>query len=239
MFRRRCHLEPERMRIFVYSVFILMSIAARALADSDPGPDQKTFSEDFHARLAAEWRWEREHPEAWRLTSGGLEIRIEPGNMWGSQNNARNVLIHPAPDPGVAPVEISVLVENNPSNQYEQVDLTWYFDDSNMVKIGEELVDGKLSIVMGREEQDHTRTIIIIPIDFTKVHLKLVVTGNQIEGFYSSPKDNQWHKAGQCDLPPHATKSPQISLQCYQGSEATEHWARITNFQIKSGKIRP
>ena len=225
------------MRIFTYSVLILIVIGADALADSDTARDQKPISDDFHARLAPEWRWEREHPEAWRLTAGGLEIRVEPGNMWGPQNNARNVLIHPAPDPALTLVEVSVLVENKPSNQYEQVDLTWYYNDSNMVKIGEELVDGKLSIVMGREEQDHTRTIIIIPIDFTKVHLKLAVTGNHIQGFFSNPKDDEWKRAGECDLPPHVNKPGQISLQCYQGSEDVEHWARITHFQIKTGKI--
>ena len=28
----------------------------------------------------------------------GLEIRIEPGNMWGPQNDARNVLVRAAPE---------------------------------------------------------------------------------------------------------------------------------------------
>ncbi len=192
-------------------------------------------SEDFHAKLAPEWKWEREHADAWRLTSRGLEILIEPGNMWGSQNDARNVLIHPAPDPVKEPVELSVLVENHPTNQYEQVDLTWFYNDSNMVKIGEELVDGKLSIVMGREENDRTKTINITPIDFNQVHLKLIVTGNQVEGFYRNPTQSEWRKAGQCEVPTHGAMPAQISLQCYQGKEGVEHWARITNFEIKSG----
>jgi len=48
--------------------------------------------------------------------------------------------------------------------QWEQVDLVLYYDDSNMVKVGLELVDGQLSIVMGREEKDATRTISITPV---------------------------------------------------------------------------
>ena len=223
--------------IFILSVLALAGVGQRSAAQADAGNDANTrrFAENFHARLAPEWHWEREHPEAWRLTSKGLEIRIEPGNMWGSQNDARNVLIHPAPNPAEGRIEISVLVENTPTNQYEQVDLTWFYDDSNMVKIGEELVDGKLSIVMGREEKDRTRTITIVPIDFTTVHLKLVVSGNQIEGFFRSSAENQWRKAGQCDLPVHDSKPGQISLQCYQGRADVEHWARITDFQIKTG----
>lgn len=33
-----------------------------------------------------------------------------------------------------------------------------------MAKLGQEMVDGKVSIVMGREEGDKTRTIVIIPL---------------------------------------------------------------------------
>jgi regulation of enolase protein 1 (concanavalin A-like superfamily) len=235
MFPARCFLETPAMRIILYFLLGFGSVSLRTYAGSDPAEATKplVLMESFHARLAPEWSWEREHPETWRLTSAGLEIRIEPGNMWGSQNNARNVLIHPAPDPAVAPVEVSVLVENRPINQYEQVDLVWYYDDSNMVKIGEELVDGTLTIVMGREEQDRTRTIIIIPIDFTQVQLRLIVTGNQIQGFFRHTNEDAWRKAGECDLPAQAAKPGQISLQCYQGKEGVEHWARITDFVLK------
>lgn len=45
------------------------------------------------------------------------------------------------------------------TGQWEQVDLCWYLDDSNMVKLGQEMVDGKLSIVMGREQADRARTV--------------------------------------------------------------------------------
>jgi len=65
-------------------------------------------------------------------------------------------------------------VEHKPTHQYEQADLVCYFDDSHMAKIGEELVDGKLSIVMGREENDKTRTIKIIPLEQTRVELRLL-----------------------------------------------------------------
>src|SRR5437870_8757255 len=96
--------------------------------------DEVLFRDDFKGKLGAGWSWVREHREAWRATERGLEVRIEPGNMWGPQNNARNVLTRPAPDPGTNQIEVSLYVENNPTGQYEQVDLVWYYDDSNMVK---------------------------------------------------------------------------------------------------------
>ena len=30
------------------------------------------------------------------VTAHGLEVRIEPGNMWGPQNDAKNLLVRPA-----------------------------------------------------------------------------------------------------------------------------------------------
>ena len=193
--------------------------------------DELLFQDDFKSKLAEGWQWRREHPQAWRVTERGLEVRIEPGNMWGPANNASNVLLRPAPESALREIEVSVIVEHRPTEQYEQVDLVWYFDDSHMVKIGEELVDGKLSIVMGREEKDRTRTLAIIPLNSFKVQLQLLVKTNRIRGRFRPDGPGEWRQAGECDLP--GSGPAKISLQCYQGPEKAEHWARITDFRIR------
>src|SRR6058998_2885161 len=104
--------------------------------------DQVLFQDDFKGALGEGWSWVREHRAAWRVKDGALQIRIEPGNMWGPANNASNVLVRPAPDIAGGQLEVSVSVEHRPTEQYEQADLVWYYDDSHMVKLGEELVDG-------------------------------------------------------------------------------------------------
>src|SRR6185503_17029090 len=109
-------------------------------ASSSSAEMQSLFQDDFKGKLGQGWSWIREHREAWRVGERGLEVRIQPGNMWGPQNDARNVLVRAAPDPAQGEIEVSVNVENKPTHQYEQVDLVWYFDDSNMVKLGLELV---------------------------------------------------------------------------------------------------
>ena len=152
--------------------------------------------------------------------------------MWGPQNDARNLLVRPAPDSMKGEIEVSVNVENTPSNQYEQVDLVWYYNDSNMVKLGEELVDGKLSVVMGREENDKTRTVAIIPLAATSVRLSLVAQGNQIRGRFRTPGAKEWSEAGQCSMPAPTNAAPKISFQFYQGSEKAAHWARVSEFRI-------
>jgi regulation of enolase protein 1 (concanavalin A-like superfamily) len=189
------------------------------------------FQDDFKGSLKPGWSWRREHREGWRITDHGLEIRLEPGNMWGPANNAKNVLVRPAPDPAQGKIEVSAMVENRPTEQYEQVDLVWYYDDGHMVKLGEELVDGKLSIVMGREEKDRTHTISITPLDVFAVQLRLTVEGNRIHGEFRKEGSEGWVKAGETDLP--VQGPPRISIQCYQGPAQTAHWAKIKEFQIR------
>jgi regulation of enolase protein 1 (concanavalin A-like superfamily) len=160
--------------------------------------------------------------------------------MWGGANNAKNLLVRQAPDPGKADVEVSVQIENRPTAQYEQVDLVWYYSDSFMVKLGQELVDGKLSVVMGREEDDRTRTIAIIPLDSFSVRLRLQVKDNQIHGQFRTPQAANWREVGACDLPLLKDVSPKLCLQFYQGPADAEHWALVNEFRVRSsGAQRP
>ena len=196
------------------------------------GLEESLFRDDFNGRLGEAWSWIREHREAWRVSERGLEVRVEPGNMWGPQNDARNVLVRPAPDPAQGEIEVSVNVENKPTRQYEQVDLVWYYDDRNMVKLGLELVDGKLSLVMGREENDRTRTVAVVPVESTSVRLRFFVKNDQIRGQFRATEAQDWREIGVCSLPAPANQKAKISLQFYQGLEKDGHWARMNRFQV-------
>src|SRR6478752_2503422 len=78
------------------------------------------FQDDFKDKLRPGWSWIREDKQSWRMTHRGLEVRIGPGNMWGPENSARNLLVRPAPDPTHTEIEVAVTVDNNPTSQYEQ-----------------------------------------------------------------------------------------------------------------------
>jgi hypothetical protein len=95
-------------------------------------------------------------------------------------------------------------------------------------------VDGKLSIVMGREQGDKTRTIAIIPLKSNSVRLRLAVKGNEIRGEFRPKDATEWKTAGHCDLPKMPDKKPRLSLQFYQGLPGVEHWARVTEFLVES-----
>ena len=216
-----------RMKVQPTSVVIALLAITPALAD------EVLFQDDFKAKLGEGWTWLREHREAWRASERGLEVRLEPGNMWGNANDAKNVLVRPAPDAAQDEIEITVTVENHPTAQYEQVDLVWYYDDGHMVKLGLELVDGKLSIVMGREENDRTRTVKIIPLDAFRVQLRLRVKDNAVRGQFRPAGSDTWQAVGECDLPAPAEAKPKISLQFYQGAPEVEHWARVSEFRVR------
>lgn len=193
------------------------------------------FKETFpDGRLSDGWRWIRGDPNSRRVRDGALEIRIEPGNMWGPSNDARNVLVRALPSaaPGTALI-LEATVENRPTHQYEQLDLVLYRDDSNMVKIGLELVDGQVSIVMGREENDRTRTIAIIPFDGDSATLRLRVDGQSVEGSFRPGPADEWTRAGQCAIPIAVNDVPlHLALQAYQGPPDDEHWGRISGIRI-------
>lgn len=211
---------------------ILCPLLATALLAAQACAQNVIFQDDFKGKLGEGWSWVREHREAWRLTDRGLEVRVEPGNMWGGQNDARNLLLRPAPLRTNSELEMAVTVENKPTHQYEQVNLVWFYDDSHMVKLGQELVDGKLSIVMGREEKDQCRTIAIIPLSSDTVRIRLFAKGNQLRGQFRTPFADAWQDVGETSMPAPPNGTPKICLQFYQGPRDAEHWARVSDFQI-------
>ena len=190
------------------------------------------FADSFASGLAEGWSWVREDKAAWRVADGALQLRILPGNLWGTANNAKNVLVRPAPDATNGPVEVAVSITNSPVHQYEQANLAWYYDDRHMVKLGLELVDGQVCIVMGREQGDRMRTIAKIPVSATSVRVRMHVEGLQIRGEYRLAGSEAWTKAGDCDLPVPEGGRAQISLHAYQGDPNVEHWARFSDFRV-------
>lgn len=224
--------KDVQMRWIALVGVLTASLASGGAKDEEPAVK---FRDTFRPKLADGWTWLREDPDAWRIGEGGLEVLIQPGNMWGPANDAKNVLLRPAPDPGQSPVEVTAAVENKPTGQWEQVDLIWYYDDAHMVKLGQEMVDGQLSVVMGREQADQTQTIAIIPLESERVELRLEVSGAKIKGRFKTP-DGEWRDAGECEVSAVEGKSPQVSLQFYMGPPDAEHWARVSEVTIRTGE---
>ncbi len=209
-------------------LFLACSSAAGA-AGKDAG--ELIFQDDFNGTLAEGWFFEREERANWRVGPAGLEVRVQPGNMWGGANNAKNVMVRAIPTPTEAPVQISVTISNQPTAQWEQANLVWYYDGGNMVKLGQELVTGRYSIVMGREEGDRARTVAIIPLDAHTVELRLQAVNNRVRGQFRTAAWRDWRDVGECDLP--VKGEPKASLHFYNGPPNEEHWVRVNHFTVR------
>jgi regulation of enolase protein 1 (concanavalin A-like superfamily) len=215
-----------------YGITLVTFLAALCCPSGLVAGESVSFRDEFKSGLQPGWGWVREQPGGWRTSEKGLELRVFPGNMWGSANNATNVLVRTLPDAGEEAVELAVTVENQPTEQYEQLDLVYYYDDSHMVKIGQERVDGKVCIVMGREEKDRTRTIAIIPFEHKTIRVRFVAQGKTIRGEFRLPTANEWTLAGECDLP--VNGAAKVSLQAYQGPRAVERWGVFSDFKVQT-----
>ena len=127
--------------------------------------------------------------------STGWRCAFSRATCGGRPTTRRTSCSAPPPIRRRSRCEITAAVENKPTGQWEQVDLCWYYDDGHMVKLGQELVDGQLSVVMGREQADRTQTVAIIPLDSHRVELRLTVDGKRIKGRFKTP-DDDWKDAG-------------------------------------------
>jgi regulation of enolase protein 1 (concanavalin A-like superfamily) len=218
--------------VFSAAPLVMAQTPAKPDSPSDTKTAPAAITDDFKGKLGEGWHWVRENKDGWRITDAGLQVLIEPGNMWGPANDAKNVLLRTVPEAMHKNAEVSVQVAHKPQNRWEQADFVWYYSDSNMVKIGLEIENGRTNIVMGREEGDKTRTIAIIPYDGETVQLRIVVRGEELTGSFRKPGAKEWTEAGKTTTPAPAGTAPQISLQFYQGVAGSNRWATVNTFQL-------
>jgi len=175
---------------------------------------EENFNNDT---LPSTWSWLREKSNHWRLNNEGLEIRVEPGLA----DSVINALMISAPDrkSGRYSIEVSVSNITPPTEQYEQIGITWYIDEKPVFKLVKELIDGDLYIIPGR-----------CPIPDTTIHLRLTVDDKSWQAAYKIKENDEFLIADQGELP--SQGHDHISLQCYNGPEDEEHWVRFENFRV-------
>lgn len=92
-------------------------------------------SDEFSDILGSQWRWVRENPNNWSLAKnpGAMTITSESGDLEGSTNTAKNILIQDAPGDWV--MESKMVFLKRPSSRYEQAGIIAYQDDDNYLKL--------------------------------------------------------------------------------------------------------
>jgi regulation of enolase protein 1 (concanavalin A-like superfamily) len=190
-------------------------------------PEELLFGDTFEGKLGAGWSWVREDPRAWRIGDRALEIRPAHGTV----EKATNLLVRKAPETSERTTAAEVTVSNDPTEQYEQCGIVWYYNDRHYVKLVKEVVDAKSWIVMGRTHPERGALAGKIPfVREDKAVLRLEVTGEKIAGRVRKLDEKKWTDVGTCQLP--VDGQAMVSLQAYHGPLDAEHWARFESFRM-------
>ena len=160
------------------------SLALGLVAMASRLQGEPAFQDDFKGKLGEGWTWVREHREGWRVL-GGLEVRIEPGNMWG-----------PPTTPGMS----SSARRRTRRRMKSKSRSTWRIvqpsNTSKLISLGITTTPhGEAGAGVGGRQTQHRHgprgrqdsTIAIIPLSSFSVQLRFLVRGEQIHGQFRTP----------------------------------------------------
>lgn len=199
------------------TAWFFLGILATARLASAAGEPPVVFEDALKGKLGPGWTWLRENSRAWRNSSQGLEIKVEPGLA----DTVKNALIRKAPDRSQGKYAIEVTLEqlSAPTQQYEQLGLTWYQGEKAAFKLVHEFIDGKPYVFPGKK-----------PTTSRVVQLRLIVSKSEYVAQYRQDDKGEWETAAAGKLPP--GNDEKISIQCYHGPVGAEHWMRFSDFRI-------
>lgn len=202
---------------------LILSVVMSASA----GDTNVLFADDFDGRLADGWQWVREDAKEWRLRDKQLEVRSQPGRIWGG-NDAKNVLL--APWLKATEMAASVSVAHKPAEKYEQAGPLWYIDDDNFVKLISEHIDGKMYVVIAREQQGKGTVVGKIEVPRADFQLRLVVKSDHVVGQWRLESSDRWSEAGDCEFV--AKGRPRFGLFTQNGPASEFRWVSFDNFVV-------
>lgn len=207
------------------SAFLVASRDSAGADGASCADDAELFRDPFTRQLAEGWSLVRQQPGAVRVGEGAIEIRSLPGVI----AEAKNLLLRDAPA-AAGPLAFEVTVSNEPTQQWEQLGLVYYWDDAHHVKLVKERVDEKLWVVMGKAHPSAGGLVAKLPLEGAKVSLRLVVADGHVTGLWRAKADDPWTKAGECPLP--GEGPGKLGLVTFHGPQEVEHWARFEGFRV-------
>jgi regulation of enolase protein 1 (concanavalin A-like superfamily) len=202
---------------------ILSSLLLLAPADEA----RVLFEEHFDGRLQDGWQWVREDQTEWRIGDNQLEVRSQPGRIWGG-NDAKNLLLRGPLK--LQDVAACVSVAHQPAEKWEQAGLLWYVDDDNFVKLISEHIDGKMYVVTAREQGGKGAVVGKIEVPSANLQLRLQVQAGRVTGQWRLQPDDAWSDAGTCEF--EAQGAPRFGLFTQNGPQNEVRWVRFDDFAV-------
>lgn len=205
-------------------LLLLASVAGAA------EPEKPLFTDAFTNKLADGWTWEREDPKGWRLDKGTLVVRTSTGGLWMKDNNGGNILLRTPPKLNGGKLAVEVLVEAEPTNQYENSGLIWYYDDDNYVIMVKERNGNDVLMQLYAEQDAKPKAGAHKTFEGKSIWVRMEVEGDKLTGRYRvSPKED-WVTLGQCDLP--VRGEPKVGLTTAYAHQGDMHFTRFSNFRM-------
>ena len=173
--------------------------------------------------LQQDWQWDRGVPEDRRWHDGVLQVKTQPGRIWGGDGN-RNLLVakQPIGRGGEAVADIELL---DATGKFEQCGLLVYVHDDLFVKLVVEHIDGEHYVVMAWEKSGRGQVIAKTKISEPRAQLRLRVSGDQVQGFWRLAEDEAWRAAASCEF---SSQQPRkFALFSQDGEPDQRRWAVI------------
>lgn len=150
-----------------------------------PGSTPASGSDEFNSStLGTQWSWVREDNTHWSLTaaSGYMRIITQTGDIYQTYADAKNILLQNA----TGDWTITTKMTYKPSANYQGAGLIVYQDDNNYVKMARAYISGN-KFQFGKEVAGtFTSTEVTDGITGNVSYLKIVKSGTNYSGYYSS-----------------------------------------------------
>ena len=149
-------------------------------------------SDDFSGTtVGPQWSWIRQDPATEQVSGGALTITPEPGDLAGTTNTARNILVQPAL--GNWTIESKLTLSTPPHASTQQAGIIAYQDDDNYLKLDWEFSRGAARLAETTEDSlsgtPITQQLASVPtagILGNTVWLRMVKHGPRYAAYYST-----------------------------------------------------
>ena len=135
--------------------------------------------------LAGKWSWVRVDGANWSLTarSGFMRIVAQAGDINGSTNTAKNILLETAP---TGDFTVDVKMDGKPASNWAQGGIVVYQDDNNYVKMVRLYSDANVFQFAKEAASTLTSGTATDGISGATSYLRIVKSGTNYSGYYSS-----------------------------------------------------
>jgi hypothetical protein len=194
-------------------LILLLAVVSALRGEEQEAKEKVVFHDPFSGELAEGWTWVRQWPDSptwavagwameksWKVSKGGLVIRVLPGDLYAHTNDSRNILLRPRPAAD-EPWAIEVFLRSRPLVPYEHAGLIWYVDDDNYVGIFREYLGNKPQVLMVREEKAAPTFHYGGRYDDAAIWLRLEIADGKIIGKFRGQPEDDWLTIGVSDLP--------------------------------------